>query len=186
VQLSSKSQLHDLCAHMNRRHRSAQLASRASVQLHTVLYFAAEGAKVEDAYVMDVMGDDTASTSDPSDPRLRVIVPRYGIESSVKLGIASTDPLLERSKEAHSLSYGEAGRRVTVRVFDRVRVRISVQEHADHQRELVVTLVEPDLLSLSSAPSTSAPRSGDGRSKKREDAEGQLQAEPTPKKPKKE
>jgi len=38
-QLEHKGGLHDLAENMNRRHRSAQLAGRASVQLHTQLYF---------------------------------------------------------------------------------------------------------------------------------------------------
>jgi hypothetical protein len=38
-QLAHKGGLHDLAENMNRRHRAAQLAGRASVQLHTQLYF---------------------------------------------------------------------------------------------------------------------------------------------------
>ena len=77
VHLSSKSYLHDLAANMNRRHRSAQLAGRASVQLHTLIFFSGDGAKEEDAYVLDV---DTAEASEPS---FTVMVPRYGIEGRV-------------------------------------------------------------------------------------------------------
>merc|ERR1712137_611629 len=58
--LSSRRVVSDLAANMNRRHRSAQLAGRASVQLHTLLFFSGEaGGVTVDAYVLDV---DTANT----------------------------------------------------------------------------------------------------------------------------
>eukprot|EP00985_Skeletonema_marinoi_P003582 scaffold1546_cov121-Skeletonema_marinoi.AAC.10 len=77
VFLSSKSHLHDLAANMNRRHRAAQLAGRASVQLHTLIFFAGGeegeggGAKEEDAYVLDV---ETSPNSEPSRDRKELIV----------------------------------------------------------------------------------------------------------------
>ena len=39
---------------MNRRHRSAQLAGRASVQLHTLIFFSGASNTEEDAFVLDV------------------------------------------------------------------------------------------------------------------------------------
>jgi len=137
--LSSKSYLHDLAANMNRRHRSAQLAGRASVQLHTLIFFADDGAKEEDAYVLDV------ETAESSDPSFTVMVPRYGIEGRVKLGISATAPGLERFPDQHKLTYTQhpGGKSVSVQVFDKVRVRIWVREYQDHQRELVVDLLEP-------------------------------------------
>lgn len=135
--LSSKSYLHDLAANMNRRHRAAQLAGRASVQLHTLIFFAGDGAKEEDAYVLDV---DTSSASEPS---FTVMVPRYGIEGRVKLSVAADDPNLVRSQENHSISYEQGSTTTTIQVLDKVSVRIWVREIQDHQRELVVDLLEP-------------------------------------------
>lgn len=138
--LASKSYLHDLAANMNRRHRAAQLAGRASVQLHTLIFFAGEGAaKEEDAYVLDV------ETAESSEPSFTVIVPRYGIEGRVKLGVDAGDPKLERFPDEHKVSYkmGDSNAIVSVQVFDKVKVRIWVREVQDHQRELVLDLLEP-------------------------------------------
>ncbi|KAG7346379.1 ribonuclease R [Nitzschia inconspicua] len=133
--LSSKSYLHDLCANMNRRHRAAQLAGRASVQLHTLIFFAS-GGKEEDAYVLDV---DTAEKSEPS---VSVMVPRYGIEGRIKLGLAADDPKLVRLADQHKIVYDND---VSIQVFDRIRVKIWVREVQDYQRELVIDLVSPSL-----------------------------------------
>jgi exosome complex exonuclease DIS3/RRP44 len=128
----TKSYLHDLCANMNRRHRSAQLAGRASVQLHTLIFFAGEGAREEDAYVLDV-------SSTATDPFLTVMVPRYGIEGKVRLPI--DDPDLGVFPDLHKIMYQHGT--LSVQVFDRVRVRIWVREFEDKHRELVLDLVSP-------------------------------------------
>lgn len=135
VHLSSKSYLHDLAANMNRRHRSAQLAGRASVQLHTLIVFSGEdGQKEEDAYVLDV------DTNDSSEPSFTVIVPRYGIEGRVRLPhLTATDKNIKRDAEKHSISYKET----KIQVFDRVRVKIYVNVVQETQKELMLDLVHP-------------------------------------------
>jgi exosome complex exonuclease DIS3/RRP44 len=138
TQLASKSYLHDLAANMNRRHRAAQLAGRASVQLHTLIFFAGDGIKDEIAYVLDV------ETAESSDPSLLVIVPRYGIEGRVKLYVDSNDPNLKRYPSEHRIVYETTDRTVSVQVFDKVSVRIWVKEIQDHQRELVLDLLDPN------------------------------------------
>lgn len=138
VHLSSKSYLHDLAANMNRRHRSAQLAGRASVQLHTLIFFSGDGVKEEDAYVLDV------GMEEGSAPFFAVIVPRYGIEGRAFLPqILADDPNLKRDAETHRLTYKMADKTVSVQVFDKVRVKIWVREVQEHQKELVLDLLEP-------------------------------------------
>ncbi|KAK1732255.1 exosome complex exonuclease RRP44 [Skeletonema marinoi] len=150
VFLSSKSHLHDLAANMNRRHRAAQLAGRASVQLHTLIFFAGGeegeggGAKEEDAYVLDV------ETSPNSEPSFTVMVPRYGIEGRVRLShiAAKDDENLIRDPEKHRLAYKDAksGKmKASVAVFDKVRVKIWVRSSRD-RKELIVDLLEPRAL----------------------------------------
>ena len=142
--LSSKSYLHDLCANMNRRHRAAQLAGRASVQLHTLIYFASDSSKEEDAYVLDV------ETADKSDPVLSVIVPRYGIEGRIKLPIDSEDPNLVRISKEHKIIIKKTSpdaKDISIQVFDKVRVKIYVRQLQEYQRELVMELVTPSLTS---------------------------------------
>lgn len=155
VFLSSKSYLHDLAANMNRRHRAAQLAGRASVQLHTLIFFSGEdgggeggGVKEEDAYVLDV------ETAENTEPSFSVMVPRYGIEGRVRLShLAADDPCLVRDPEKFQLLYKDpkSGKTLaSVAVFAKVRVRIYVKHSRDH-RELVVDLIEPKALAKSEA-----------------------------------
>ena len=135
VHLSSKSHLHDLAANMNRRHRSAQLAGRASVQLHTLIVFSGEnGHKEEDAYVLDV------DTSESSEPSFTVIVPRYGIEGRVRLQhLSAGDKNIMRDAEKNSISY----KGTQIQVFDKVRVKIYVNVIQETQKELMLDLVSP-------------------------------------------
>lgn len=133
-QLSSKSYLHDLCANMNRRHRSAQLAGRSSVQLHTLIFFSGGPPKEDFGYVLDV---ETSPTKEK--PFCAVFVPRYGIEGKVTIPIAGDDEDMERFPEEHKLVYKSN----SIQVFDKVKVSIWVRESEDHHRELVMDLVEP-------------------------------------------
>jgi exosome complex exonuclease DIS3/RRP44 len=128
---------------MNRRHRSAQLAGRASVQLHTLIFFASTKATEEDAYVLDV------ETAEQSDPSFTVIVPRYGIEGRVILPIEVDDPKLVRMPNEHKIVYDNT---TSIQVFDKIRVSIHVQSDFDHQRELVIKLIDPII--GSSSPSS--------------------------------
>merc|ERR1712087_618484 len=100
VFLSSKSHLHDLCSNMNRRHRAAQLAGRASVQLHTLILFT-DNPQEEDGYVLNV------ETAEKSDPSIRVMVPQYGIEGQVKIPISSDDPKLRRIPDENKIVYDD-------------------------------------------------------------------------------
>ena len=120
---------------MNRRHRAAQLAGRSSVQLHTLIFFAGDGAKEEDAYVLDV------DTDESSDPSFTVMVPRYGIEGRVKVGLLGNDPSIERFPESHKIVFTKDGAITSIKVFDKVMVRIWVRESQGDQRELVLNLI---------------------------------------------
>jgi len=135
--LSSKSHLHDLCANMNRRHRAAQLAGRASVQLHTLIFFGSSSGKEEDAYVLDV------ETAENSDPSIRVIVPKYGIEGQVKLTVTCDDPKLIRLPKENKIIFNK---NISLQVFDKVRVKIWVREVQAYQRELVIELISPSFV----------------------------------------
>lgn len=161
VFLSSKSYLHDLAANMNRRHRAAQLAGRASVQLHTLIFFSGDdaaeggGVKEEDAYVLDV------ETGDNTEPSFLVMVPRYGIEGRVRLShIATNDPCLVRDPDMFRFRYKDAksGKDLaSVAVFDKVRVRIWVKKSRDH-RDLIVDLIEPKVLAKPDAGTKKKPK----------------------------
>jgi exosome complex exonuclease DIS3/RRP44 len=134
--LSSKTYLHDLAANMNRRHRAAQLAGRASVQLHTLIFFSDAGKQEEDAYVMDV------DTTEGKVPSFAVMVPRYGIEVKVKLPLEADDPCIQRLPSEHKVTVQKPNYSRSIKVFDKVRVQIAVAELENHHRELVVELLD--------------------------------------------
>lgn len=116
------------------------MAGRASVQLHTLIFFKGDGAKEEDAYVLDV------ETAESSTPSFTVMVPRYGIEGRVRLSVDPGDPKLLRFPNEHKISYEfVGGSPVSIQVFDKVRIRIWVRETQDHRRELVLDLVKPHI-----------------------------------------
>lgn len=143
VHLSSKAYLHDLTMNMNRRHRSAQLAGRASVNLHTLIYFSGveSNAKEEDAYVLDV--DASAELECPS---FTVIVPRYGIEGRVSLShINMDDKNLIFEPDNHRIGYKkeESEEALFIQVFDKVRVKIWVKLVQENQKELMLDLIHP-------------------------------------------
>jgi exoribonuclease R len=70
---ADRSRQQELCTHMNRRHRAAQYAQRASVNLHTIAYFRQRPAAQEAAYVLAVKEDS-----------FTVLVPRFGIEGTLR------------------------------------------------------------------------------------------------------
>ena len=70
---ADRSKQQDLCAHLNRRHKAAQHAQRASVNLHTLLFFK-NRPSIEAAYILTI-----------SDGSMGVLVQRFGIEGSIDL-----------------------------------------------------------------------------------------------------
>eukprot|EP00978_Attheya_sp_CCMP212_P012968 scaffold32351_cov60-Attheya_sp.AAC.6 len=178
VHLSSKSYLHDLAANMNRRHRAAQLAGRASVQLHTLLFFSSDDAKEEDAYVLDV---DTTTPSASSvgqiDPSFTVMVPRYGIEGRVRL-TGLDEKTLRREPDHHRICYMDGETQLaSIQVFDKVRVKIFVREEQENQKELVLELVEPKQFG---AKDISTIASSDSKRGRDVDTSGNIVSEATP------
>ena len=73
-QLHSRPRIHDQCEVINTKHRNAQWSGRASVDLHTYLFFNKRGPTVCDAVVTRCRNGG-----------VQVIVPRYGIEGIANL-----------------------------------------------------------------------------------------------------
>ncbi len=142
---ADRSKQQELCTHMNRRHKAAQYAQRASVNLHTLLFFK-DRPSVEAAYVLSV-GQESFS----------VLVPRFGIEGSISVaplaaalhGIARFEP----SQCALAIDDASGAMLVCLRVFQKVEVCIKVEEARTGSRKLVLGLVVdgkaiPNLLSM--------------------------------------
>jgi len=121
VQLSDKTVISEQCDVINERHRMAQWAGRASSNLHTYMFFKAQGVKKAEAIVTRVRRSG-----------MQVMIPRYGIEGVV------TMPETEwtcNEEEQRILSTDAAK---TISVFDRVTVRIEA-DNAEFRNRTRVT-----------------------------------------------
>ena len=116
----ASTQLGRLATDLNRLATNAQRASRRSVALHTLLFFAKKPMDRCDGRVLAVR-----------DGRLDVLLPQFGVEASIKV-----DGVLKDG--------GLAWDDVVVRVFDRVVVRVTVAKRDEDADDAVVLgLVEP-------------------------------------------
>uniref|UniRef100_A0A383VI63 Uncharacterized protein n=1 Tax=Tetradesmus obliquus TaxID=3088 RepID=A0A383VI63_TETOB len=128
-----KDALHDCANNLNTRHRNAQMAGRASVELHTLIFFK-DNSVVADARVVKVKQNG-----------LVVFVPKYGIEGPVYLtpkdaannANATQQFVLDEEKQTVVSTDGS----IRFAVFDKCAVRITVEEGASHRRSLLLALV---------------------------------------------
>ena len=172
--LEDKARVREICEIINRRNHAAQLASRGSTALHTLLYFK-NNPVFEEAMVMKVKSNGFIS-----------LIPRFGIEGIVYVSEKDdTDSGWEMSEDEQSLS-GPNG--IVINVFDAVPVRISVEENAE---KVSIDLVLEKLgeKGAGDAP-TSKPHSGAGKTagkgtKREREAPQEEAPSPTKKKSKK-
>jgi len=116
----ASTQLGRLATDLNRLATNAQRASRRSVALHTLLFFAKKPMDRCEGRVLAVR-----------DGRLDVLLPQFGVEASIKV-----DGVLKDG--------GLAWDDVVVRVFDAVVVRVTVAKRDEDADDAVVLgLVEP-------------------------------------------
>mmetsp|Transcript_15462 Transcript_15462/g.48742 ORF Transcript_15462/g.48742 Transcript_15462/m.48742 type:complete len:277 (+) Transcript_15462:1146-1976(+) len=119
----------DLTDNLNHRHTMAQYAGRASVGLHTLIFFRGKEV-VEDAHVIKVR-----------DNGVVVLVPRYGIEGVIFVcGAGERNPFAfdEAAETLHAPG-------CSLSTFDKVRVRIHVNTEKAHKPKLELSIVEPQL-----------------------------------------
>jgi exosome complex exonuclease DIS3/RRP44 len=115
------------CAQMNRRHRAAQLAQRASVRLYTLVFFK-EKVCVEEAYVLNV-----------NEEKVDVLVPRYGFEGALlltdlKSKLQADSVMFKVDRAAVELVVN--GKILTISIFDRIHVSITTVETENRERSL--------------------------------------------------
>ncbi|XP_043218243.1 exosome complex exonuclease RRP44-like isoform X1 [Amphibalanus amphitrite] len=131
-ELLDKRRTQNTCNHINYRHRMAQYSQRASVGLHTHLFFR-ERVREEEGYVLQVKQN-----------AVSVLVPKYGLESTILL------PGSERQNATVQFVYDEqvpcqSAAGVTLRTFDKVIVQLSVESRNIQQQKLVMKLVKPEI-----------------------------------------
>ncbi|XP_062555669.1 exosome complex exonuclease RRP44 [Armigeres subalbatus] len=131
-----------LCNNLNYRNRMAQYAGRASVALHTHLFFR-DRTEDEEGYILFVKKN-----------AIQVIIPKYGLEGTIYVAgknnekLKNDGPTFVYNEETQTQSCGE----VEFHAFDPIVVRLSLDStNVQHQR-LVFELVTPHIEGFSVAP----------------------------------
>ncbi len=133
---ADRSKQQELCSHMNRRHKAAQYAQRASVNLYTLLYFKASPL-VEAAYILSLNQDG-----------ITALVPKFGIEGNIKMdsilksvGVRLQEVEVKYDHVAQKVHIEKNKQNVlTLQVFQQVAVYIHVEESNTGDRTLVMEL----------------------------------------------
>jgi len=136
TELLDRNIVHEWCENMNYRHHQAQLVQRASIALHTQLYFK-DKCLDEDAYILFVRRNAVV-----------VLVRRYGLESTIFLKAIESEVDFVYEEDKCKLTIG----RVTLQMFDRVIVQISVEDCNIQHKKLRMKLVNPIIPGVSVEP----------------------------------
>ncbi|CAA94677.2 putative exosome complex exonuclease RRP44 [Caenorhabditis elegans] len=122
-----------ICTNINYRHKQAQYAGRASVQLNVVRYFK---GKVEtcEGFVMGVRNNG-----------IQVFVPKYGLESIIVLQTSAASGTTIDVEEMSVKVNGD----VVIKELEPVTVRISVNEKNQQRPRVELQLIKPAIPGLS-------------------------------------
>lgn len=156
----SRDIMHDVVGNLNLRHRNAQLAGRASVELHTLIFFK-EKKVIADARVVGIRAN-----------KLIVFVPKFGIEGPVYLDDEDVvdggmsmftsarckgdtpssrkdgndgSPLYVFDEEKQVIKDATSGT-IQYTIFDPCAVQIYVEEGVARRRTLVLKMISRQLL----------------------------------------
>jgi exosome complex exonuclease DIS3/RRP44 len=122
--------MHQVVENLNVRHKNAQLAGRASVDLHTLIFFR-EKEVVADARVTRVKRN-----------AVIVFVPKFGLEGGVLLQNEEEYTLDEQHQSLIKKSDGS----IIYKIFDRCAVKIRVEEGFGRRKSLLLELCDPSLV----------------------------------------
>ncbi|XP_005105731.1 exosome complex exonuclease RRP44 [Aplysia californica] len=138
--LLDKSKIQKVCNNLNFRHKMAQYAGRASVNLHTHLFFK-KRIQDEEGYVLFVRKN-----------ALQVLIPKYGLEGTVFLNDENkkSSSIFVYNEEESTQTAGD----VIFHVFDPVIVQLSIDRSNVQHMKLSLKLVKPQVPGFS-VPSAS-------------------------------
>ncbi|XP_052815273.1 exosome complex exonuclease RRP44-like [Mya arenaria] len=139
-ELLEKQKTQAVCNNLNYRHKMAQYAGRASVNLHTHLFFKKRVVD-EEGYILFVRKN-----------AVQVLIPKYGLEATLYLNTESRKkgPVFVFNEEENTQSCGD----VTLRVFDRLIVQISIDRTNVQHLKLRTQLVQPVVPEFSVPPAS--------------------------------
>uniref|UniRef100_A0A7S4N145 Ribosomal RNA-processing protein 44 n=1 Tax=Guillardia theta TaxID=55529 RepID=A0A7S4N145_GUITH len=124
-ELAEAAGVSEIADHINHRHRMAQFAGRASTELHAHVFFKNKVVE-EEAYVMRLRKNGIV-----------VLIPKYGLESPVILEEKGSS---QYKLDADGMCLSSPSR--SIRVLDRVKIRISVSTSRMHRTNLQLELLE--------------------------------------------
>ncbi|XP_059142124.1 exosome complex exonuclease RRP44-like [Physella acuta] len=129
--LLDKSKIQTLCNNLNYRHKMAQYAGRASVNLHTHLFFKTR-VQDEEGHVLFVRKN-----------ALQILIPKYGLEGTVFLNDEGqkSSSIFVYNEEMNTQTAGD----VTIHVFDPVIVQLSIDRTNVQHMKLSLKLVKPKI-----------------------------------------
>lgn len=148
-ELTDKYKTQAVCNNLNYRHKMAQYAGRASVNLHTHIFFKNRHVDNE-GYVLFVRKN-----------ALQVLIPKYGLEATLYLD--SKTVTFEYDEQEHTQTCGDK----VFRVFDRVIVQLTIDQSNLQHLKLQTKLVEPKIEGFSVPPSTPSETSDEPPLKKK-------------------
>lgn len=148
-ELLDKQHCQAMCNNLNFRHRMAQYAGRASVNLYTQVFFK-DKVQEEEGYILFVREN-----------ALQVLLPKYGLEATLFL-VEKASSTTKAKATGPSWTYDEekgtqtcSG--VTLAQFDRVVVQVSVDASNVQHQKIVLKLVQPHVPGYSIPRSSSEP-----------------------------
>ena len=140
--LLDRERTHHLCDRLNRRHKMAQYAQRASVHLHTQLFFKDRTVE-EEAFILM-----------PKRNSLQVLLPKYGYEGHIFFNNTQRDGT---KGDYPKLVYNELNFTLTVgshvfHSFDKLKVQLCIEKSNIQSSKVTISLVKPFIKGISAAP----------------------------------
>lgn len=126
--LTKSNSIQMLCDKINYRHRQAQLASRASARLHTILYIRSKPNLVEDAYIFYVRQN-----------AIQILIPRIAFEYTYFLPSNKSWQYDVEQKCQHNTD-----KNISLRQFDKLQVHITKND-TRHSDRIQVKIFQPPL-----------------------------------------
>lgn len=129
--LNSKHHIQSLCDQINYRHRMAQLASRASLRLHTVLYIKSKKQLIETGYVYFVRQN-----------AIQILVPSIAYEFTYFM-----QPSDVWKYDVTTRSQQHKAKNIMIKQFDKLRVHVSVTNKEDTRfsDKIQVKIIQPPI-----------------------------------------
>ncbi|XP_037322233.2 exosome complex exonuclease RRP44 [Pungitius pungitius] len=133
--LMDKQKQSALSSNLNYRHKMSQYAQRASVAFHTQLFFKSRGILNEDGFVLFVRKN-----------AIIVLIPKFGLEGTVFFDAKDkAGPTLVFDEEGPTLKVEQH----TFRMFDKVKVTISLDASNIQHQKIRMSLIEPVIAGVS-------------------------------------